>query len=233
MPARENLIGKKFGRLTVIELSPVQKNNNTYWRCQCNCGNIKDIKSTNLKSGITKSCGCYKREQTKKTKTKDLTNQKFGYLTALYINQELTNTKTGVSWVCQCDCGNVVNVLSNNLVKGNTKSCGCVKFSMGEKNIENILIQNNIKYFREYKFQDLGLYRFDFYLPDQNRLIEFDGIQHFKSSHWYETLEAIQTRDQVKNNYAESHNIPLVRIPYWERDNISLDLILGDKYLLK
>lgn len=104
---------------------------------------------------------------------------------------------------------------------------------MGEKNIENILIQNNIKYFREYKFQDLGLYRFDFYLPDQNRLIEFDGIQHFKPSHWHETLEAIQIRDQIKNNYAKSHNIPLVRIPYWERDNISLDLILGNKYLLK
>lgn len=68
MPERENLIGKKFGRLTVIELSPIQKNNNTYWRCQCDCGNIKDIKSTNLKSGITKSCGCYRREQTKKNK---------------------------------------------------------------------------------------------------------------------------------------------------------------------
>lgn len=33
MPERENLIGKKFGRLTVIELSPIQKNNNTYWVC--------------------------------------------------------------------------------------------------------------------------------------------------------------------------------------------------------
>ena len=41
-----------------------------------------------------------------------------------------------------------------------------------------------------------------------------------------------QQRDQEKNEYAFSHNISLVRIPYWERDNITLDLILGDKYLI-
>ena len=37
----------------------------------------------------------------------------------------------------------------------------------------------------------------------------------------------------MKNEYALSHNIPLVRIPYWERDNITLEMILEDKYLIK
>ena len=46
-------------------------------------------------------------------------------------------------------------------------------------------------------------------------------------------LKATQKRDKIKNNYALSHNIPLVRIPYWERDNITLDLLLGNKYLQK
>lgn len=46
-------------------------------------------------------------------------------------------------------------------------------------------------------------------------------------------LETIQKRDKVKNNYALTHNIPLVRIPYWERDNITLDMIMGNQYLIK
>jgi len=49
---------------------------------------------------------------------------------------------------------------------------------------------------------------------------------------WRTTLEIIQQRDKEKNEYALSHNIPLVRIPYWERDNITLDMIMGDKYLI-
>lgn len=36
----------------------------------------------------------------------------------------------------------------------------------------------------------------------------------------------------MKNKYCLINNIPLVRIPYWERDNITLDIILGDKYLV-
>lgn len=40
-------------------------------------------------------------------------------------------------------------------------------------------------------------------------------------------------RDKEKNQYAIEHNIPLVRIPYTERDNITLDMLLGDKYLIK
>ena len=48
------------------------------------------------------------------------------------------------------------------------------------KNIENLLIENSIQYIKEYKFKDLGEYRYDFYLPTLNRLIEFYGKQHFQ-----------------------------------------------------
>ena len=48
-----------------------------------------------------------------------------------------------------------------------------------------------------------------------------------------DTLEQRQERDRIKNEYALSHNIPLVRIPYWERDNITLEMIMGDQYLIK
>lgn len=68
------------------------------------------------------------------------------------------------------------------------------------------------------------------------RLIEFDGPQHYEiGSGYYNSEEKIartQKHDNLKNQYAFDHNIPLVRIPYKERDNITLELLLGDKYLL-
>ena len=75
--------------------------------------------------------------------------------------------------------------------------------------------------------------RYDFVILKNNtpiRLIEFDGEQHYKNIANWDSLELQQKRDQIKNEYAISHNIPLVRIPYWERDNITLDMIMGDQY---
>ena len=73
-------------------------------------------------------------------------------------------------------------------------------------------------------------------MPELNRLIEFDGSQHYNKTNlnWEEQipLQDRQQRDQLKNEWAAAHNIPLVRIPYWERDNITLDMILGNKYLI-
>ena len=66
------------------------------------------------------------------------------------------------------------------------------------------------------------------------RLIEFDGIQHYsdRSGVWNreDSLERRQERDNRKNKWAFENNIPLVRIPYWERDKITLEMILGSTY---
>ena len=43
----------------------------------------------------------------------------------------------------------------------------------------------------------------------------------------------MQKNDDLKNQYALSHNIPLVRIPYNKRDSMNLDDLLGSKYLIK
>ena len=68
------------------------------------------------------------------------------------------------------------------------------------------------------------------------RLIEFDGIQHYsdRSGVWNQkdSLKRCQERDKRKNQWAKDYNIPLVRIPYWERDKITLDMIMGDQYLV-
>ena len=62
------------------------------------------------------------------------------------------------------------------------------------------------------------------------------GEQHFSATGgWNDenNLILVQKHDKKKNEYALSHNIPLVRIPYWERDNITMEMINGDKYLVR
>ena len=68
----------------------------------------------------------------------------------------------------------------------NQFSCGCTIESKGEMKIKNILNENNIQYIQEKRFSDCifkdtnKIARFDFYLPEHNCIIEYDGIQHFK-----------------------------------------------------
>lgn len=56
-----DLLGQRFGRLTVVEKLP-SKNNMSMWRCVCDCGNETAVLGKNLKSGRTKSCGCLQKE---------------------------------------------------------------------------------------------------------------------------------------------------------------------------
>ena len=102
----------------------------------------------------------------------------------------------------------------------------------------NIKYISNARYFKDL-VSDNGIpLRYDFIILENDkpvRLIEFDGPQHIKSSDYFggeEELKKLQYHDGLKNEYARTHNIPLVRIPYKERDHITLDLIMGDKYLI-
>jgi hypothetical protein len=60
-----DLIGKKFGRLTVIknvERPEKYKNTEAYWKCACDCGKVIIVSTSSLRSGNTKSCGCLRAE---------------------------------------------------------------------------------------------------------------------------------------------------------------------------
>lgn len=227
-----DLTNQKFGRLTALEKGKKDKVGHQFWICKCDCGNIVEVNSDNLRRGLTQSCGCLHSEIMHNICFKDITGQRFGKLIAKQY--KIIEQKT--YWECQCDCGNTTIVSLKNLTNGHTQSCGCINYSIGEQNIIKILVENNINYIKEYIFSDLPKRRYDFYLPKYNRLIEFDGKQHFDgSTNWYksqEDFDAMKKRDQIKNNYALKHNIPLVRIPYWERDNITLEMLLGDQYLI-
>ena len=231
----KDLTNQQFGRLTVIKDSGKKSQNRVIWQCICQCGTECEVDTNRLTTGNTQSCGCLHREKISNLTKKDLTNQRFGKLLAYAPTEKRIDGK--IVWKCVCDCGNECEVISAQLLSGHTSSCGCIKNSIGESNIAQLLTENNISYIKEYTFNDLKseknvALRYDFYLSALNRLIEFDGEQHYKNTGW-NSLEKTQHHDLIKNNYAISHKIDLVRIPYWERDNITLEMLLGDKYLIK
>ena len=253
MGGLKNEIGNVYGYLTVIERAENTKDGRAQWLCQCKCGNTTVVLGKHLRSGNTKSCGCYQKEratQSNLSRTENLVGKKFLKLTVLSeagFSEKNNYGKRDRIYECLCDCGNICEANGNFLKCGSKKSCGCL-ISQGEYEIESILKENNIPYIKEKSLDDLtningNKLRFDFIIYNKdnsiNRCVEFDGIQHFTGPDtrvWgrtTDTLETIQERDSIKNKYCKDNNIILIRIPYIKLTKITLEDIMGDKFQVK
>lgn len=238
---RKDLTGKKFGKLTVIKPGETvytkSGQSKSTWVCQCECGNIKQVRTNNLLSGNVLSCGCLKAENNHARNFIDETGNRYGKLTVLERYFE-NNKENRALWLCLCDCGNKRIVSGTDLRNGRVNSCGCI-VSVNEAKIEKILKDHNINYVKQYTFKDLkspkeSLLKFDFAIIEDNKLshlIEFDGIQHFQfreeTSGWNteENFIKIKQNDELKNQYCAQHKIKLIRIKYDEDYNF--DKLMG------
>lgn len=218
-----NQIGNVYGKWTVIQKA-LQKNScgEVCWICRCECGTVRAVSGKLLRRGKSKSCGC-------NSKAVNI-GDKFGLLTVI-DSTNIVDNYGHKKYKCLCQCGNIVNIRGSNLIEGNNISCGCSKISRGELLIKQLLEKNNISFQMEYKVPELGRQRFDFAIFKDNtliQLIEFDGIQHFQEwSLGHDTLAIRQERDKRKDEWAKNHKIPLIRIPYWKLDTLTInDLLL-------
>lgn len=229
-----NEIGNTYTYLTVIERAKNNNRGQAMWKCQCKCGSIVIVNGCDLRSGHTKSCGCYQKEQTSKASIKDITGQTIGNFTVLRIAREQSDGRT-IKWQCRCNlCGSENNYISaSNLKKQD--SCGCLHESKGNRKIKEILENADIKFIQEKRFSDLKFdngysARFDFYLPDYNTIIEYDGRQHFIQGNGVfdnkEKFTQTQEHDSIKNQYCKEHNITIIRIPYTHYYNITIKDLL-------
>lgn len=135
----EDLTGMKFHKLTVISLNEERSTSKgRYYNCLCDCGNMVVVRSGSLtqKTRPVKSCGCLHKESMRKTAI-DLTGKRFDRLVVIGIDEQKTNKKRGIYWICQCDCGNIKSIRSENLRKGQTKSCGCLNVETATKKGKN------------------------------------------------------------------------------------------------
>lgn len=242
MPKYEDLTGQRFGRLTAIEATDKKIDGRRVWKCLCECGNIHYTTNRSLKRGDCKSCGCLNKEQITalgRNNAKNISGQRFGKLTAIKKLDEKFDWSDSCVWLCKCDCGNEIKVTVSSLTSKNTQSCGCQNHSLGVENIKYRLKEFEIPYIVEKTYADLKSdknkpLQFDFYLPEKNILIEFDGEQHYKCNRYFTKRQALH--DYLKNEYSLKNNISLYRIPYSERDKIlfwSLTDFFDEKFLVK
>lgn len=125
-------------------------------------------------------------------------------------------------------CGHVWDVIAASFLVGNR----CPQCMNGKSHdsikINSILSKTNLFYLKEYTMENcrnIRLLPFDFAIIKDKQLvlIEYDGEQHFESVEFWggdEGLKITQQRDQLKNKYCVDNNIPLIRIPYWESEQL-------------
>lgn len=135
--------------------------------------------------------------------------------------------------ICEC-CGEVFVTSYCAFMQHNGQRCSkCAStISRGEYAIKQYLETNRVRFYMQFRFDDCRTkvpLPFDFYLPEYNLLIEYDGEGHYMpikrgdmtDIQAEETLNSIKYRDAIKNTYCEENNIRLLRIPYWEFDDIT------------
>ena len=224
--ASKNLhIGSLIGQLTIID-KKVDNENHLKYLCQCNCGTTLWLSGLELQSRRT--CGNHNDPN-------DIIGQKFGKLLVIKATEEYRGGNR--QYKCKCDCGTEKLVSRGNLLSGHTTSCGCT-LSKGEEKIASILKSNNIIFEKGKTFPDLyqnnkcGKLKIDFFLPQYNCAIEFDGWQHFgyDGLGWNteENYQLTHQRDLFKNQYCFNNNITLIRIPYWYLNNLNIQDLLPE-----
>lgn len=230
-----DLTNQKFGRLTVVSRAE-NIGKQVRWNCVCDCGKEFVAYGTNLRRGLTKSCGCYRKDKLKEERLVDIVGEKYGKLTVVGLHHRDEYNRQ-YYWTCLCECGTEVVVYGGHLKNGHTQSCGCL-VSKGEEKISKLLLDNNIPFQKQYTFADCrgtsdGLLRFDFAVFDANglsHLIEYDGWQHkYQTDSKWDRNGAFDTRqkhDLIKDEYCKKNNIPLIRITSSQYANLEIkDLI--------
>ena len=229
---KDEMIGKTFGRLTVIDLAPKDStlvNRCLRYVCICDCGTELTVNGSSLRSGHTTSCGCAR----KGANVKNISGKKFGLLTAVKYTGTNTDDRRAI-WLCRCECGKEIETNSHLLLSGHITSCGCKKESLGEVRVAEVLDELEYNYCKEYRFSDCRLEKplpFDFAIFEDKKLIaliEYQGDIHYHTTGGWNTqdrLEENQKRDKIKQEYCKKRNIPLLIIPYWDYEEIDIEYI--------
>lgn len=230
--------GTRVGPKNVLFIKRVEdERKGSYGLFECyTCKQSFKARLDHVCSGATYNCpNCRgkKIEGNKNPNFKDLTNKKIGKLKV--ISHAGTTGKRSL-WNCKCDCGREAIVNSDLLSRKLKTSCGyCNYKSIGEYTISYYLMKLNINFIPQQTFKeckDKRLLPFDFYLPKYNCCIEYDGTTHYlpnKYGDWNteENVLLTQHHDRIKDSFCYDNKINLVRIPYWELDDINEDYLLN------
>lgn len=203
------------------KLLSIYKNSKTSDEVLCPNGHIYKTTITHFKEG--NGCPfCSHRAKLTYEYVKEYIKS-YGYI---LLSKEYINANEKL--IIQCPKEHIFEMTYAKFYTG--QRCPYCNMSSGEQEIARILDKYNIEYKIQYRFEDcrniLPL-PFDFYLSQYNVCIEFDGKQHYEGRRddTEEDIENRKERDKIKTQYCQNNNIKLIRIPYWNFQNIENILI--------
>jgi len=217
-------------KLNLILLSDVEDilNSDSRVKYKCPTHGINETKVYTLILGH----GCPKCQYDNFRLDKDYVFEAFKTCGVTLLNKDnyIDTTTKNLKAICP-ECGEIFLTSYNSFISVKIHRCPkCSKSeSIGEYIIKNFLENNNIKFIREFTFKDCKdkkVLPFDFYLPTYNLIIEFDGEQHYKCKYYFgaknpeELFNKQKKHDKIKTDYCIVNNINILRIPYWEINNI-------------
>ena len=175
---------------------------------------MKPVLHLNRKSNCPKcmNCGKHSNEDFIK-KAQEVHGDKYDYSLVDYVSKDKKVTII-------CPEHGIFEQTPHHHLRGG--GCPLCNESKGEREIARILDSKNITYHRGWSFKDCKykyILKFDFYLPDYNCCIEYQGIQHYKPFKWWggkNDFKKRQERDQIKRDYCKTHEIRLEEIRYDE-----------------
>ena len=228
-------------------LSGEYKNRKSKIRVRCSCGHEKvttvNVVTSGMFSGLCDAC-MRKESMPSNRLVRDTIADRCKALGLELLSDSYVSAKEPIR--LRCSCGREFTTTWNYVkTKGTTRCPVCSGYqSRGVSRIEDWLVCHGLSFEKEKTFPDCGpqnqkqRYRFDFYLPNQNTCIEYDGEQHFRIADFggckdeeFLTRRLLDTarRDEVKTQYCEDKGIQLIRIKYTEIGKIPE--LLSDKLI--
>jgi hypothetical protein len=211
-------------------INGTKQDHNNIFILQCNiCNHISKCNITNLFSD--RQCGGCLNTQGKSQEGFEKDFYKKYSEDEYKVIGQYTNCKEDIE-ILHIPCGKTTMLTPDVLLAKESLICKvCYPAWLGEGKIIRWLEDNNITYNSQYYFRDLkginnGYLKFDFAIfEDKSKtkllcLIEYDGAFHYVQTLLGNDLEQQQEHDKIKDQYCLQHNIKLIRIPYWDFDNI-------------
>ena len=195
-------------------------NNYTKLRVKHNkCGNVYEVQPSNFLRGRRCSYCANQIRYDKLVKTdaqfkqevRDLVGGEYTFLDSYVGNRTKLKVKHN-------KCGNAYEVTPSDFLQG--YRCPFCNSPKGETTIAKILDTFNIKYEPQKTFdglRDIQPLSYDFYIPDQSILIEYQGIQHYQPIDYFggdNAFKKQQKHDKMKSDYAKKHKYNLIAVPY-------------------
>ena len=200
------------------------------------CGSCNEVFVTSLSSvmsfnGSCSKCGIKKIAGANKLTPDEVKSRIDSINGNILLNPEeyISNSTPNLKIKCG-DCGEVyITTLANYEYNQKIRCDSCSqRISVPERRVMTLLDKYNIEYIYNHKFDDCKNIKplpFDFYLPQYGLIIETDGEHHFRPIWGDKHFSQTKQNDSTKNEYCKTHNIELIRIPYWDFDNIEDILI--------